>query len=279
MIRARYLTWLSATAIIVSWLAAVACGQRHYSFKKIGIGGGSRSYIIHPLPKDKSVDWEAWAQRYREKQEAERKRIKGLFVGIVNVPVLRQVSETGLLGELASRMPASWAARYHEDPKTEAVGCGHYYAHGLNSWIRNQYGGTDTVNASYMPGGKALVLPEPTQTTLREVFARSRHEAPNRILHIEESLRDWNHQPLYLLDELSAYCNGTTAGIEAGQLQKACRSSGCAYDALGYSRTMARLVRARGYKHADELDWFLDGTEEFLKTLEPHLSGRQEHKP
>jgi len=220
MNRARYLTWLAAAAIIVSWLAAVACSE------------------------------------------------------VVDVPVVRQVSETGLLGEMASRMPARYANEYKE---SRPVSCAHYYAHALNAYIRNQHGGTNVDNASYMPGGKAMVLPEPKGITLSQVAARGGGYFPARGGR-SDPFKWWLHQPLYVLDELSAYSCGTAAGIEAGPsaCPEAQTSHRFARDMLRHGRALEELCRETSYRHSDELDWFLDGTEEFLKTLESHLSNVEE---
>lgn len=177
-----------------------------------------------------------------------------LEVGSVN-----QSHATGVLKELESRLSAADAANYRE---SDVVSCGHYWSHALNAAVRNRHGGTTKVNAAYMPGGHSLLLPEPSNLTLSEV--RNNTTKPGRVML---NTGDWNHQPLYLLDELSAYCCGAVAGIENGSRERAEQSAGFAQDVYEHCLVMARLARLRGYAHANELDAFLRYTGEYVEQL------------
>lgn len=150
------------------------------------------------------------------------------------------------------------------DP-TNLVTATHEYTHALNSVIRNRSRGTGRVNACYMPGGRALLLPEPAGVTLDEV--RRKMTGLRRFNLSSGQIQYWNRQPLYLLDELSAYTCGTVAAMEHGLHERAKDSLTRAEDVLEHCVVMARLARQRGYQHADELDDFLAQTGGYIEGL------------
>jgi len=164
----------------------------------------------------------------------------------------------GMLEELRERLSARDAAFYGDS--SDVVTRGHYLGHAINSAIRNRHGGTGKVNASYLPGGSALVLPEPN-VSLSEVRRRG---IGGRVML---AWSEWDRQPLYLLDELSAYVCGAVAGLENGSRRRARESIGFAREVHSYALTMARLARQRGYRHADELDAFLERAGEYVEQI------------
>ena len=166
----------------------------------------------------------------------------------VQIPPSRHAAQQGILGEIESRMPA-----VHIYRDRDIVTWAHETEHGLNSRIRCRYQGH--VNAAYIPGGLALVLPEPP-VTLGEV-ARAIPPAdrgPVYSLYLVEQRRYWDREPLYLVDELSAYTIGAAVGIEHGLTRRAAESLAYAAELRGYALVMAALARQRGYSHAAELD-------------------------
>lgn len=195
------------------------------------------------------------------------------FGEMVEVGPIRQCKTTGVLGELESRLLASDIGSYPGKP--DQVSVAHGLAHDLNAAVRNRHGGTNKVNASYVPGGHSLLLPEPTNLTLSEVrnntIKRGRWELDNEMLYgtVYRGRRTegWNNQPLYLLDELSAYCCGTVAGIENGLSERTKQSVGFAQDVYEHCLVMAHLARLRGYPHANELDAFLRYAGEYIERL------------
>lgn len=182
---------------------------------------------------------------------------------VVEVPPIRQSGYSGVLGELEDRMPAGHQYRASH-PGTWA----HETTHGLNSRIRNSRGGTGQVNAAYLYGGHALVLPEPP-LTLTEVARAVPRRWRGRIygLYMVEQAGDWNNEPLYVLDELSAYINGAVSCIQAGRNDHLSSDLVHAAEMQRYAIVLWRLATAKGYRHHKELENFLWLTNEYIKAL------------
>ena len=122
------------------------------------------------------------------------------------------VDGQGILQEVVSRCDEQGKRNgYDRDPVTHC----HEATQQLAGRIRNQFGGTGRVNAFYVGGGLCCVLPEP-RVTLQMV---ARYVAPQYRnyqfqVYFINSAQHWNNQPLFLLDEFTAYCNGSQAARE-----------------------------------------------------------------
>ncbi len=130
----------------------------------------------------------------------------------IEVPPLRQVQTTQLgnvLADIESRMPTGHVYR-DQDMVTWA----HETTHGINSRLRVAQK-RPRVNVFYVTHGRAIVLAEP-----RVKLAHVAAAVPPRLrggvyqLYLQQSLRDWNDSPLYVLDEWMGYTNGTAALVD-----------------------------------------------------------------
>ncbi len=166
----------------------------------------------------------------------------------VNVPIVRQVRGSGPAADMKSRL-RDWSILGGRGS------VGHYCAHGLHSQIRNQHGGTNNVNAIYIGDGVAYVFPEPRNVRLSEVV-----RGPTPMLS-----RDWEHQPLYLLDEFGAYVASTWVSVHERRDTEG--SYHFARQMLAQCRRLVVLCRQRGYSHADELDGVVEGGADALDEL------------
>lgn len=119
---------------------------------------------------------------------------------------LRTVSPAELgkvLADIDSHMPAN-----HIYSDSDKITWGHETTHGINSRIRNIHG--PGVNAFYVLNNKAAIVKEPN-TTMREVAK----EVPESLrgntyqLYLIDQANSWNNTPLYILDEWTAYTNGS----------------------------------------------------------------------
>lgn len=129
---------------------------------------------------------------------------------LVDTPPLRQKPPnlTPLLADIDSRMPAGHPFRAN-DPWT----WGHETTHGINNRLRNDYMRAhpqrERVNAFYVPGGKAIYCHEPKTTIGRVAQLIPRSLRGMRYnLYLVQQRRDWDNEPLYLLDEWISYING-----------------------------------------------------------------------
>lgn len=169
----------------------------------------------------------------------------------VSLRPVRPDAVGGTLGDVDAQLPAGHAYR-----DADRVTWTHEATHGVNARVRIEQ---RAANGFYLRGERAFVCPHPP-LTLREVAAAVPREHRGRVygLYLVEASRHWNGSPLYVLDECTAYVNGSLAGLELGLKARSLYSFDNAIETWRYSRLAARLARERGYSHADALDAFLD---------------------
>jgi len=121
---------------------------------------------------------------------------------------------TSLIDDVERHLPAR-----HSYRSADKINYAHEGTHGANATIRNTFfpnTGDSLKNVAYLLGDRAWVLEEPG-TTLSAVA----REVPGSLrggeyqLYLIQQQRYWNDRPLYILDEWSAYRNGTLMGDEA----------------------------------------------------------------
>lgn len=90
----------------------------------------------------------------------------------------------------------------------------HEVTHQVNSRIRQSFGGAH-VNCFYVGYNKAFVLNEPrVRLSVVAQYVPQQLRNENYQLYFVEQARYWDDSPLYILDEWSAYINGSTAAVE-----------------------------------------------------------------
>lgn len=121
------------------------------------------------------------------------------------------VDGKGILQDVLSRCGAAGRQRGY-DP--DLVTYCHEATHQLNSRIRNSMRGTGKDNAFYVGAGRCVVFPEPRVTL--EIVGRyvTNYRNSTFELYFVKMRQHWNDQPLYVLDEFSAYANGLQASQE-----------------------------------------------------------------
>lgn len=83
----------------------------------------------------------------------------------------------------------------------------------LNSRVRNSF--SSQVNAHYLGGGLFAVFPEPRVTlTIVARFVSAEYRNSTFQTYLLDSRQWWDHQPLFLIDEWSAFYNGTLAAVQ-----------------------------------------------------------------
>lgn len=131
-------------------------------------------------------------------------------MALVTIQPKRDLRVTSLLDDLERHLPAR-----HPYRSTDKMHYAHEATHGVNAGIRNSHGPRD--NAAYLLGDRAWVMPEPSTTLSAVAGAVPRSlRGGGYNLYLQRQQRYWNDQPLYILDEWSAYRNGTLMGDEAG---------------------------------------------------------------
>lgn len=156
----------------------------------------------------------------------------------------------------------------------------HEATHGINSRARllyqKQY--KTTINALYMLDGYVAILGEPP-LTMEQVAAAVPLELRGQhtyTLYMVDQRRYWNNEPLYILDELTAYTNGAVVGIEYGE--SVYSDEWFALDMLGYALTMCKLLEADDSYNSRPLYAFVNHYCVWHSTyIKPQLIGRNQY--
>ncbi len=119
---------------------------------------------------------------------------------------------------------------------------GHETVHGINAAIRGKYGGTGNVNGFYLLEGKAVVLKEPNvkMSDVAGYIPSQLKGTSSYNLYIRDGQQYWQNEPLYIMDELTAYTNGGMVSVETGR-----RRSMNIPDFMTYSIALGRTVEQR----------------------------------
>lgn len=128
----------------------------------------------------------------------------------VDVPVVQNNVDKSLgavLGDIESRM-----SKGHQYSSSDRITWAHETTHGINSKVRNAiYKPDESKNAFYVLEGKALVLREPTHITITQVASKIPQQLRGGVYqqYMVNQAKGWNDRPLYIMDELSAFTNGS----------------------------------------------------------------------
>lgn len=154
---------------------------------------------------------------------------------------------------------------YDPDPVTYC----HEATHSLNARIRNTF--PAGYNAFYIGKGKCNVLVEPRTTlSVAAQYVNPQFRDSTFQLYFCQQAGDWEQQPLYILDEFSAYINGAQAARDLGrdpssddmQATKFCHFADCVVAAV--------CDHDPNYAQMDELEAFVD----YQKKRFGDMSGR-----
>lgn len=134
----------------------------------------------------------------------------------------------------------------------------HEDCHYLNSEVRQQYGGTGNINAAYIGNGCAAIFFEPNIKLSHiavNVPRNLRGSCYN--LYLLKQQKYWNNEPLYVLDEWSAYM----ARERIKQYRDTSQSHNlyCIAQFMVYSYVLTDVIRERdkNYKEIEELEDFV----------------------
>lgn len=170
------------------------------------------------------------------------------------VPFLRfgaqkPVGGNGLLWDVERHLPARYGGTYRDsDPVTWA----HETTHGINSHLRNTPALNRTgreVNGFYVGGDRAIVLPEPPIRKSSVAGYVPQSLRGGRFGMYVTGQQAFEGQPLYLMDEWTAYTNGGAVGVElakSGQWRQGGRDAVAGIvEFTGYGFGLARAIEAQ----------------------------------
>lgn len=164
---------------------------------------------------------------------------------------LRSVDIGGTLGDVDSHLKAG-----HPYKDSDKVTWTHEATHGVNSRIRNEH---KVRNGYYCLEDRAFLIPTNPSFTLKELAQAIPKEDRGRSyqLYLVNQQRYWNNDPLYVLDELTAYTLGAKAGYELESIDRANYSRENAMEFFRYGQVAQEMARERGFAEQESLDEFL----------------------
>jgi hypothetical protein len=92
--------------------------------------------------------------------------------------------------------------------------CAHETTHAINTDLRNRFNTGTPLNAFYLPTGWAFVTHEPNIRKIQAAKFIPANVQGYRYNTYVTGAREWDEQPLYIVDEWCAYINGALVGID-----------------------------------------------------------------
>ena len=106
---------------------------------------------------------------------------------------------------------------YSHDPTLDIknrMTCAHETTHMINAGLRNSLKKGKNINVFYLPTGWACVIEEPNMRKSQVAQFIPSNVRGYRYSTYVPGATEWDNQPLYLVDEWSAYINGAMVGID-----------------------------------------------------------------
>ena len=171
-------------------------------------------------------------------------------------PPIRRAPESypPILRDLFSRVdkPDYWRLK----DKSDLVS----WVHELNHGASFQSCIPESKHGVYVLGGRAVILTNP-EVTMSQVASRVpvRDRGVNFQHYLVTQQRDWNTQPLYLLDEWTAYIHGAIAARQLGHKTDTNGTVAIAIEMERYCRVMITVVgdQDADYQQTEELKKFI----------------------
>ncbi len=184
-------------------------------------------------------------------QAAEPETVSGVCPPVRPAPA----SYPPILRDLYSRVedPEYWRLK----DKSDLVS----WVHELNHGASFQSCTPEVKHGIYLLDGRAIVLTNP-KVTITQVAASipRRDRGPIFSHYMVTQRKGWDSQPLYLLDEWTAYIHGAIAHDQLGMGDERSETYAFALEMERYCRALVREVEARdpGYKELDKLRVFIE---------------------
>ena len=162
----------------------------------------------------------------------------------VVVQPIKPVTRAGSIGDIVSHL--NNVSTYYD---ADIVTFAHEATHGTNGEFRQRYG--NRRNCLYVLSNNMAVITEPP-TTLSSV---ARKVAPSLRgngyqLYMVSQGQYWENEPLYILDEWTAYSNGAIVGLENNIGDRTQQSFGSSLEFFGYALTLLQTLNGSNYDSA-----------------------------
>jgi hypothetical protein len=179
-----------------------------------------------------------------------RSRAAGETVVWMAFPPQKQLSNPSwgrFLADIENHLPADYGSTYRDADKV--TWC-HETTHGINSHLRNRYGGAGR-NAFYVGFDRAALVDEPRLTLGQIAQAippalRGSHYQT----YLVEQRGDWDRRPLYLWDEWIAYTNGARTALELASVARGGKDD-CMIGMLQFNVYALYVVKLAQENHTD----------------------------
>ncbi len=136
---------------------------------------------------------------------------------------------------------------------SDLITSSHECTHRINSEIRQNFKADCGI---YLLRNKGFVIKKHPKITLKEIAEKIKKEerGPRYPLYMVEQRKYWNNEPLYILDEVSAYMHGASTGIEKGNKHRATESFASCIEMYYYGTICADLAKTGEYEYQTELE-------------------------
>jgi len=174
----------------------------------------------------------------------------------------------GSLGDIDCRLKTFGNYDWKNYRDKDKVTWAHEGTHGINARIKIE---NKAAYGFYLLDGKAIILSN-TNFTLKDLSKKILPSQKGKLykLYIEDAQKWWNEKPLYCVDELIAYVNGTIVGIETEMYDRAKYSLNNAKEMYIYSEIAYNMCDNR-YKDKANLRRLLDIINSRIKSCEIFL--------
>jgi hypothetical protein len=179
-----------------------------------------------------------------------RSRAAGETVVWMAFPPQKQLTNPSwgrFLTDIENHLPADYGSTYRDADKV--TWC-HETTHGINSHLRNRYGGAGR-NAFYVGFDRAALVDEPRLTLGQIAQAippglRGSHYQT----YLVEQRGEWDRRPLYLWDEWIAYTNGARTALELAAIARGGKDD-CMLGMLQFNVYALYVVKLAQENHTD----------------------------
>lgn len=188
---------------------------------------------------------------------------------------VRQPASDSLLADIDAQLPAG-----HIYGSPDMVNAAHETTHGINSRIRQSRPG---MHGFYVGRGRMITFRSPhlRLTNVAALVPRPFHNDTYG-LYLQQQAASWNDTPLYVLDEWTAYCNGTEAGIEQAERGRVApsetKSIECAVSFCAFATALIQAIDRYDPNYSDRdrliqfIAWQIDRTFALLDRCKPFPS-------
>lgn len=173
----------------------------------------------------------------------------------VTIPSYRQSNISGALGDIFDHTPPKLdiePSLYHDD--IDKITSAHETTHLIHARLKI----ARKKDTFYLLKNRAFSTTSP-KITLKQVADSVPEDKRGKVygLYLVEQQKYWNDRPLYIIDELVAYINGTIVGLEINDIRRAKDSFNKVEEMWVYAAALQKLSQQSNFSCQKEFDEFM----------------------